>query len=999
MTGGLVPPPTASHWRARRIPLGADDRSALVQSTYVVRCKFPLTNQSRHISFRRLWLKSRRNGSPFDGTIMTLTIQAQPDPTVDSWSEDGSDNNAKTQTMATVDVAELNSGELFGDGEDERTKALSSAYELRPRFTGRTKALATLTETFAQTCQQQQLGYVVVQGESGIGKTRLINEFCSVARSAAPAAVLMSGRADDAGTAYGAIARALAGRFSILVTDSHAEAGEKIVAGVSEVVAPARVPEVAHLLAHLMRYSFPDSPIVTPLVESPQRLESRTFMAMRRFLAAEAQRHPVVLIVENLDVCGAETINLVHYLAAGAQQQRLMVLGTTSEPLLERYPIFEQGDISPLRIELGPLTPGEAESLFRELCRPLDHVPQRLVDHVRSCIDSPRSIHELVRWLLETGCIARGAQRQWRLDADKAATLQLPQTYQALLEARLAVMDPHDRRTLEIASVIGETCWFDALVSVDRSSQAGGTDPDGPTLAQIAALGDMSRLKTSTAVNKLIEHEWLAEIRLPSISGERELRFAYPVLWQLVYSNVPDDIKRKFHSTVAQWLELHPDGRGPSTQEEVARHLELAGQSQDAALRYRRAAEAARSQYANERAIALFDRALACVGSNDVASRIRLWHDLGSVYELVGNFEGALGAFERVLRLSWVVASKTKAAVAFNKMGRVWRRKGDLKLAVEYLNRGLELFRAAGDSRGVASSYDDLGRAMHMLGRYDEAYQRITEGLALRGQSGDKRSIAASLSNLGSVQQERGQYDAAFNCHKEALEMRRAAGDRWGQVASQNNLAALAFETNDYGSARAGWVTALAAAESIGALPLTALILTNMGELALAESKPEEARSRLENALEIIEDIEDRHLETEACRHMCTLQTQLGRLDLALRYGTRALNVARQTGLAEREALAQISMGEVYSASLYDSTVTQSDVPPAKVAFANAVDIARGIGNDATLGRALLSHGRYLAEQGDVPGGRDLLRDALTVFARLGLARQAQDVERVLSSL
>jgi hypothetical protein len=89
----------------------------------------------------------------------------------------------------------------------------------------------------------------------------------------------------------------------------------------------------------------------------------------------------------------------------------------------------------------------------------------------------------------------------------------------------------------------------------------------------------------------------------------------------------------------------------------------------------------------------------------------------------------------------------------------------------------------------------------------------------------------------------------------------------------------------------------------------------------------------------------------------------------------------------------------VYSASLYDSTVTQSDVPPAKVAFANAVDIARGIGNDATLGRALLSHGRYLAEQGDVPGGRDLLRDALTVFARLGLARQAQDVERVLSSL
>ena len=54
--------------------------------------------------------------------------------------------------------------------------------------------------------------------------------------------------------------------------------------------------------------------------------------------------------------------------------------------------------------------------------------------------------------------------------------------------------------------------------------------------------------------------------------------------------------------------------------------------------------------------------------------------------------EAALGAFERMLRLSWVGASKAKAAVAFNKMGRVWRRKGDLKLSLEYLERGAELF-------------------------------------------------------------------------------------------------------------------------------------------------------------------------------------------------------------------------------------------------------------------------------------------------------------------
>src|SRR5690606_40421320 len=105
-------------------------------------------------------------------------------------------------------------------------------------------------------------------------------------------------------------------------------------------------------------------------------------------------------------------------------------------------------------------------------------------------------------------------------------------------------------------------------------------------------------------------------------------------------------------------------------------------------IRYRRAADTARRQFFNEEAIRLYARALSCLGEVDLASRIHLWHDLGSVYELKGDYEAALGGFERMLRLAWVCASRTKAAVAFNKMGRVWRRKGDLKLALEYLERG-----------------------------------------------------------------------------------------------------------------------------------------------------------------------------------------------------------------------------------------------------------------------------------------------------------------------
>jgi tetratricopeptide (TPR) repeat protein len=354
-----------------------------------------------------------------------------------------------------------------------------------------------------------------------------------------------------------------------------------------------------------------------------------------------------------------------------------------------------------------------------------------------------------------------------------------------------------------------------------------------------------------------------------------------------------------------------------------------------------------------------------------------------------------------MLRLSWVVASKTKAAVAFNKMGRVWRRKGDLRLALEYLERGLELFRGSADARGIAGSLDDIGRVLAMLGRYDEAFAKITEALQRRGKGGDKRSIAASLSNLGSLQYSRGQFEAARTCHQEALELRSQAGDRLGVTISENNLAVLAFELGDKTEARALWTKGLGEAEAIGALPMSALILTNLGELALDEQKLEEAQRRLEDALEIIEDIEDRQLEAEACRHMALALAQSGHGERARELVERAVAIAQKAGLREMEALSLLTTGQVLSTSLYDADktiVTSAGASPATQFFERAIGMLRQIGNDAELAKALEAFGKFKIESHDYGGGKDLLREALVIFSRLGMKR-ATEVETVLSAI
>lgn len=901
-----------------------------------------------------------------------------------------------TEQTPQFEAAELGDG--FGESEGERTVITTATpYDLRPRFTGRAAALRELQALTDKAFSDKQIAFAVVIGEPGMGKSRIIGEVIARAKTTFPNLYVLQGVADENAHAYGPIARALTVRFGLQPGEDPAESRDKIQAEVAEVVQASRVTEIAHLIAHLLRVPFDDSPVTTPLLESPQRLEARLFMALKRLLTAEAERRPVIIVVENLELCGSDTINFLQYLAAGMSDQRVAILGTATAALWDRHAAFGEGEVAPVKIELGALTPAESEQLLRELCKQLPDVPPRLVAHVRSLGGSPRAIHELVRLLLENDVIVREGM-MWRIDADKMAAMALPSSYEELVAARLRVMEANERRVLEMAAVVGETSWLDAIIALERSNQP-FEDPDGPTLAQIAASGDHSRQTVVAAIGKLVEREWIVEVPQSSVSGERELRFAYPNLWSIVYKNIDDARRRAYHAVVARWLELHPEGRMPAAQEEVGRHLALAGHPRDAALRYRRAAEAARAQFANERAIRLFDRALACIGDHDHSARIHLWHDLGSIYELIGDFEAALGAFERMLRLSWVAASKTKAAVAFNKMGRVWRRKGDLKLALEYLERGLELFRSACDARGIAGSLDDIGKTLQMLGRYDEAHAKITEALARRGKRGDKRAIATSLSRLGDVQQSRGNYESAYNCHKEALELRKQAGDRWGVCVSQNNLAALAFELGDFGEARTGWLAALPEAEAIGALPLAALILTNLGELAIVEGKLEEARSRLENALEIIEDIEDRGLESECCRHLAQLEKLQGQPQVAREHAERALEVAKKAGLREKEAQAYLTLGEVLSTSLYDASDEQGAMSDAAVAYTKAIEVLRAIGNEAELGKALFAFGRYQAETGAIAAGKDMLRDAIALFAKLGLERPADDVEKLLATL
>src|SRR5262245_61197087 len=290
-----------------------------------------------------------------------------------------------TEPSPTFEVSELGLGEGFGEGEAERTAITQAApYDLRPKFTGRAAAIEQLHELTDRAFEKKELAFAVVVAEPGMGKSRIIGEVIARAKSKFESVHVLQGVADENAHAYGPIARALTVRFGLLPGEDPSESREKITAGVSEVVQPSRVTEIAHLVAHLLRVPFDDSPVTTPLLDSPQRLEARLFMALRRLLSAEAARQPVIVVVENLELCGSDTINFLQYLAAGMREHPVALLGTATSALWQRHAAFGEGEVAPTKIELAPLSAGESEQLLRELCKQLSEVPARLVGHVKN---------------------------------------------------------------------------------------------------------------------------------------------------------------------------------------------------------------------------------------------------------------------------------------------------------------------------------------------------------------------------------------------------------------------------------------------------------------------------------------------------------------------------------------------------------------------------------------------------------------------------------------
>ncbi len=493
-------------------------------------------------------------------------------------------------------------------------------------FVGRAPELARLRAAWRQASDGRP-SLVFVTGDSGIGKSRLVEEFVRGLRR---------GEGSVVGTRCYAAEGALAlAPVAALLREP------TLVASLAELAPPWR-RELSRLLPELADQRGPPP---DPLTEPWQR--TRLFEAMARPVLA---RQPMVLVIDDLQWCDRDTLEWLRFLLRFDASARLLVVaaarshevGDNAALVRLLAELRDEGQIC--ECELGPLSEAETASLGRSLWR-----GEPSSGALASLFEQTEGVPLFVIEMLRGGPVAR-PDTPASTDADGALAGPLPPRLRAVIASRLGQLAAASAELASMAAVIGREFGFELLVEVSGQSEE----------TVLRGLDDL----------------WRRRIVREVTAGQYD--FSHDRLREVAYAGLSLTRRRLLHRRAAEALEALAAERGGEASRQLAHHYVLAELPECAIPHYRRAAEAARALYAHEEAAARYERALELLeslppapdgtGESDAIAR-RLLEGLGDVRQLQGLHE--------VAREHFGAALQRVQPKAFVDRARLWRKIGE----------------------------------------------------------------------------------------------------------------------------------------------------------------------------------------------------------------------------------------------------------------------------------------------------------------------------------
>ncbi len=690
----------------------------------------------------------------------------------------------------------------------------------RPPLVGRKEEWQAMQAAYAQAGKGPgQL--VVLEGEAGIGKTRLCEDFLAAVRAQGGRPLVARAYEGENFLAYGLFVELLR---SALESTASAPGSKPLWS----VLQAGLLSEIARLLPEIShRRSDLEPP---PPLDSPGA-QARFFHSAGEVLRLASTTNPAqVIFFDDLHWADEASVELFSYLVRRLHSWPVLILATwRGEDLppdhrLRRLLAETQRAGLGAQIRLAPLDPSAiltlVEAVFPQSTFPLQELCQRLLEETEG---SPFFLVEYLAALADRPPLS---EEDWGI----------PAGVRDLLRSRLNTLDDTSRQVLQTGAVIGRSFEFDLLrLASGRSEEE--------TISALEGLVERGIVREAFPVEGA---------GAPDANRRLAFDFHHASMRSFVYEQTSLVRRRLLHRRIGEAL-LH---RVRGSQElspvygQVAYHFKLAGQAGEAAHYYRLAGEYARSLFANAEAIAHFQTALT-LGHPETGW---LNQAIGELYTRMGEYPAALRCFETAAALT--PSGSPALAVIERLTGEVYSRLGSWERADCYFQSALDALGDSGDPALRASLYADLSLAAFRQQQHEQAHSLAHQALSLAQSAGDPRSRARSHNILGMLARQRGDLPDAAHHLEQSLRLAEEMGEFEARIAAENNLALVYARQGDLERAIHTVTAALELCQRIGDRHREAALHNNLADLYHAAGQAEAAMAALKQAVVIFAEVE-----------------------------------------------------------------------------------------------------------------------------------------------
>ena len=838
-------------------------------------------------------------------------------------------------------------------------------------FVGRESELKIL-EGFFDSILENRGGFVLIEGETGIGKTRLVEQFLDRIKPRGAMVIRGHGYHKEI-SPYRLFSEMLRDFFSSVNYDTRYLA--PLLDNLTIALLEKIVPEIEKYIP------FDISRITTPPM-SPKEEKQRFYDMFLLLFLKLSHRYPLILDIEDLHWLEPDTLELLRYLITNFRKSPILVIASSRGAQADSFTEGWLGNLEDQRLvnrlKLSSLTQQEVKTLVETFFNQqlTNNFFQWLLDYTAG---NPLFINETLRSGVEQDIFFFDpVESGWEIKEEYQERVLEPATLPSVIERRLMGLDKLSQKVLSLASVTGERFDIETLQKLLTISPR-----------------QLRRIVGELIVKNLIQ-------KISDMEEEKgNYRFTHHIVRLHIYQNLSLEFKEKIHQKIATILEREKEKVKLSQKvEDLAYHFSRGKKDRSSlkkSINYLiQAGQKMQKQYSESKAEQYLLQAQELLknipaSKEKYAKLLKLLESLGDVQSRVGKSDSAINSYQAALKLGEIqkLLDQLKKAQLYRRIGYVYHTISDYTKAISYYERALKELKdisSEAERTEFITICNSLGLTYIMKGEHQKCIHWSNKGIKLSRKRKHLPLIEQSYSNLGMVAYGQGKYDEAIEFFNRSLEIQRKIQDKSRLSALKINLGVIHLNLGQYDQAEDYYYKALNVAQEMGNLSWKGIIYNNLGVLYKDKGEWEKALGFLEKSLRIREQYGDRRGMVSALDNLGVTFLSQGQPDKALDYVSQSFDICQKIGAKNILPIIQTDLGAIHF---------QLNQHEKGLALVNeALDMATKQSSKLNIGISKRTLGQFYLSLKKWENAEKFLRESKILFEELGSPFQlAQTLE------